>query len=382
MKRVLLVVLVGVGAAAWLARPRAPDSSTTALTVSIDAAGTRTDLGGGSGLTLGAAIHVGNLAVWPVHGPTRDDLDGFLTLQEAQQAERVEIREIGADAGHDSRSAPERARATVETIEIASAAEQPILIPGGTVIRGGKQDRQIAEDTVIAPRTTVRVRTFCIERGRWSAHRDGVSTEGRFRPSRYVASSPIRFEAQYNRDQGRVWSRVARSNDGGSSGRSARTSSLFETLDDGRAAIAEQRARVEREIRTHFASFDSVTGFAYAVNGTPVSVRTFADPHLFRQHFPTFVASIAIEAEVARDASSEHRASTDDVIALVAAIDRARPRLVETDAGNRNRIRATDAGAGSECFVRSGGDWIPISRDWTARPRPVSEPRHLSRLRR
>jgi hypothetical protein len=43
-----------------------------------------------------------------------------------------------------------------------------------------------------------------------------------------------------------------------------------------------------------------VVGFAYAIDGKPVSVRTFAHPRLLKQHFEGFVKAFCLEADLAQ----------------------------------------------------------------------------------
>ena len=61
--------------------------------------------------------------------------------------------------------------------------------------RGGKQDRQIAQDFVIGAKETVDVQAFCVEHGRWNPERDGKSTGGSFSASGMLAPSSVRVRS-------------------------------------------------------------------------------------------------------------------------------------------------------------------------------------------
>ena len=70
--------------------------------------------------------------------------------------------------------------ATVNQLVIASTADLPILVTAGTILKGGKQDRQLGQDLLVAAGATVPVDAFCVERGRWNGVREGQSTDGVF----------------------------------------------------------------------------------------------------------------------------------------------------------------------------------------------------------
>ena len=57
---------------------------------------------------------------------------------------------------------------------IQNKGKLPILVLAGTIVKGGKQDRQIGEDFVVPRDKQVDVSAFCVEQGRWNGTRVAV----------------------------------------------------------------------------------------------------------------------------------------------------------------------------------------------------------------
>ena len=92
---------------------------------------------------LGEPIQVENLTVWPVLTDTPVETGEILSLHEAQEKGLVKIREKGA--GRDGRGD----QATVSKLVVENLSDRPVLVTAGTIVKGGKQDRQLGQDLVI-----------------------------------------------------------------------------------------------------------------------------------------------------------------------------------------------------------------------------------------
>jgi hypothetical protein len=377
-------------------------------------------------LTLEAPVTVGNLTVWPVRTERPLDLGEFLTLEEALQEGVAEVREVGAPGGdaqvhveeaQRDESAPEAASpqqaldedvqtleqlvqsldldaAVVNTLVVENKGDLPILVCAGTVVKGGKQDRQIGQDFVIQAKSTTPVDAFCVEQGRWQSDRLGAETAGKFEVLDGVATAKVRAKGQYEKDQGGVWQEVrilkhSTANYGNaafwsrddpeatiavgegvevSQAAALESSSYAVAFDVNAAASAEDLKRCEDAVRKHFADHEGAVGFAYAINGKPVAVRTFAHPRLLAKQLKSFVRGMATEALLARPAEAPPAASAADVVALVKHISGAAEKVASTAALNRNGVRTSDAGFNGNCYVTDeAGRQVAITRDWTAK---------------
>ncbi|MCK6458973.1 MAG: hypothetical protein L6Q95_03670 [Planctomycetes bacterium] len=379
---------------------------------------------------LAAPVTVGNLTVWPVRTDRPLDLGEFLTLEEALAKGAAEVREIGgAAAAQTAQQCEEPARvpagepaqrreptrtlqtegqtleqvaqqleelgqleqqaaqnaggATVGTLVVENRGDLPILVCAGTVVKGGNQDRQIGQDFVIKARSETPVDAFCVEQGRWQAARLGEDTGGKFQVLDGMATAKVRAKGQYEKDQGGVWQEVGEAREAivrmhfntqvvavnaTPSVPAGDSTSYAVAFDANAEASKEELSRCEDAVKKHFAADDGAVGFAYAINGRPVAVRTFAHPRLLGKHLDDFVRGMATEALLAKTDAPGKPADPRDVVALVAKISTSGETVAETRALNKNGIRLHDAGYNANCYVADkDGNLAPLTQDWTAK---------------
>jgi hypothetical protein len=258
----MLILLVTNGCRSKKTPPVAPTDLTLEKMELLDT--------GQEKLRIGAPEAFGNLAVFPVFSSTQHDIGPVLALQDALAKGVAEVREVGA-GGENVESA---GGATVNKLVIENKGDLPVYALAGTVVKGGNQDRQIAQDFVIAKKSTVPVDAFCVEQGRWTGERNGVATQGKFRTLDQLATAKVRAAGQHKSDQSQVWSEVAKVN--AANGKQAPSGSLLASLDDGE--IARRRAALADRVASKLRSLepgDKLVGFGYAVNGSVKGVRWF-----------------------------------------------------------------------------------------------------------
>ncbi|MHC4472622.1 MAG: ARPP-1 family domain-containing protein [Planctomycetota bacterium] len=362
--------------------------------------------------TLGAPVVVENLTVWPVFTDEPLDVGEFLTLKEAVDEEVAEVREAGVgqnDAiglgrvvrGEDGRERTEdvsielpqqgRGGATVGTLVIENRGDVPILVCAGTIVQGGNQDRQIAQDFVIEAKATVPVDAFCVEQGRWSSTRLGSATNLQFLVNTAQATPSVRAAGQFSNSQDFVWSEVAKVKaktafklkyavdsdvealDLENLRAHEDSTSLAVMLDASKEGAGKDLDAIVGKVDAHFAALGAEpVGFAYAVNGKPVNVRTFAHHRVFAKQFPAFVRTMATEAYLVRGEKDAPVARAEDVVAMVREINEARESVSPTSAGNVNGVRRADVGYGANCYFWSrpdekGKERVALTRDWTSK---------------
>ena len=146
------------------------------------------------------------------------------------------------------------------------------------------------------------------------------------------------------------------------------------------AKLASDREAAMAKVLEHFRRLGTTAwppvGFAYAVEGQPMTVRAFAHRRLLESQLEGFAQAMCLEAELAartRGAEAKAPASVTaaDVIALVRSINEAEEKLQRTNAANFNRYRVADAGFNGACILTDGeygvGPDTVITVDWTAR---------------
>ncbi len=336
---------------------------------------------------LGDAIALGNLSVFPVYAKSPVDLGEFTTLERAISANEAEVRELGSD-GAQAHAGDPLGAAQVNTLVVQNKGKRSILVLAGTVVKGGKQDRQIAEDFVVEAGKTVDVAAFCVEQGRWNGTRDGKSTGGRFVAHKTLALSKLREAGAYEGNQSQVWAEVGKVN--AAHAKDAPSSTLMASADD--PALAQKRAQLAGSAARALGSVkhaSHVVGVAYAVEGEVLGVRWFAGPKLFELYRDTLLESAAFEAITAEaeakasgKASKTTPAKAADVSGFVARMESETVSEQKARHGQVGAKKKADAGYASELSVElpaaSPGakpKAAPVTKDYLRRSAPKPQPR-------
>lgn len=335
---------------------------------------------------LGDAIAIGNLSVFPVYAKSPVDLGEFTTLERAISANEAEVRELGSEAGRADSGDPLGA-AQVNTLVVQNKGKRSILVLAGTVVKGGKQDRQIAEDFVVEAGKTVDVAAFCVEQGRWNGTRDGKATGGRFVAHKTLALGKVREAGAYEGNQSQVWAEVGKAN--AAHAKHAPSSTLMASADD--PALAKKRSELASSAARALGSVkhrSHVVGVAYAVEGEVLGVRWFAGPKLFDLYRDTLLESAAFEAITAEaeakasgKASKTTPAKAADVSGFVARMESESVSEQKARHGQVGAKKKADAGYASELSLEmpaaSPGakpKAAPVTKDYLRRTTPKPQP--------
>jgi len=356
---VTLVTAIALAACARSASPPAPRPlpAVEAVEKPCTASGER---------AIGEGHVIGNLVVYPITSCARDDGEPIVTLDEALAKGWASVRETEGGG-------------SVNTLVIENKGAVPVFVLAGTILRGGKQDRQIGQDYLIGPKEKSDVDAFCVEHGRWNDKREGEKTGGEFRVADVLATAKVRSAGQYEKDQSKVWSKVAGTNKAHDKAPASET--LLATVDDAtvvkeREALAE---RVEQALAT-VAPRTSIVGFAYAVDGAVRGARWFAHHRLYAMHEKKLLRSVALEGVTAsaearaagktekQAAAPPPRSAVEDFIAGVEKADVKEER--ETKADNVNEYKESAKAFGSSTKMKSakpGAAKKALSADVTAK---------------
>jgi hypothetical protein len=118
---------------------------------------------------------------------------GYLSLGQAMQQKKVVVKELGGRTGPDKRY-----------LKLVNRSKYTIVAQAGELLKGGKQDRAIAQTTLIAPgRKGEAVDVFCIEKMRW---------DNKAQPFYHAGSSErhLRRQIDVRRAQPPVWQEIDR----------------------------------------------------------------------------------------------------------------------------------------------------------------------------
>jgi len=297
-------------------------------------------------LYLSAPVVIDNVTVWPVYSRKPPQAVGdYTTLDQAQKQNLAFVRETGATAQANAAAngavAPAAAQPAVQVappiqnravepqqigqqqeraqqqaiqqlqgeiegevnqLVIENKGEKAILVLAGTIVKGGKQDRQIAQDFIIPPGQTMPVAAFCIEHGRWTGSREGAQTNGHFQAQGVLANKEVRDKAQFKNSQQEVWDNVSTANLANS--KSPKTGTLLATVEETDKDALARRERIKKAVGDKLnelsQSADAPVGLAYAVDGKIREIRSFAHPKILGQYRETLLNTIAIEGDQAQ----------------------------------------------------------------------------------
>jgi hypothetical protein len=233
-----------------------------------------------------------NLAIFLVHAkdvkePALSEAEGtkFITLQEALEQKKATVSETG----------------TVNNLVIENVADDVhIYIQSGDVVRGGKQDRTIGNDYVIAPKSgKIPLSSFCVESGRWRQR--GSEKADEFSASHNaLPSKGLKAAANYSRSQSTVWQEVADiqnklSDKLGKSVRSEQSASSLELTLDNKEVKKASQEYIDALSRPVDGRKD-VVGYVCAINGKLNTADVYGSAELFKKLWPKLLQACSVEA--------------------------------------------------------------------------------------
>jgi hypothetical protein len=264
------------------------------------AAQTRARAASGASITLEGPFTHDNLAVYVIRGAS-GDARAYLTLDQGLAARTVEVRERGAGAGQD--------QATVNSLEIENKSDKWLFLHAGDIVKGGKQDRTIMTDVLLAPHSKSQsIDAFCVEQGRWTPSGDGLAFKAN--PG-IVAGTSLKRAIQSEKNQSRVWQEVANAEGRAvtmaraagapipaaaalSSTRTYNAIAENSTLKGGRGAYVNA---LLPSLRKH----KDAIGLAVAINGKVTAADVYGSASLFEALSGKLLESYALEALLARE---------------------------------------------------------------------------------
>jgi hypothetical protein len=231
-------------------------------------------------------------------GAATGDL-GCLTLEDALKSGAVKVSEKAEGA-------------EVNELQIENSGDKPIYLQAGDTVKGGQQDRTIAVDTILPPKSGKRtIDAFCVEPGRWSSRdSQGVASGAVFalsEESAPVATKEQKLAVRLSKSQDDVWEAgkkvnqdlVNRANESPQQNLSVTTlseakNSYVEAVEDPAVAkkVNETVAALSKIVDGH----PDAVGAAFCVNGKVQNIEIYAASGLFRKLWPKLLRAAAVEA--------------------------------------------------------------------------------------
>ena len=285
----------------------------------------RTDL---NGWRLAEPVTYENLTIFPVASHQAGETGGFVTLDEALASGDAVVTEQGGEIIRRKRDGRPMiypgGGASVNQLVLINRGKRPLVLLAGELVSGGKQDRIIAKDRIVAPGADpLPLDVFCVEHGRWSSGSQFASAKIMVHPS-------VREKAAVDQKQTEVWAAVRSGTTAGASPAAAAPRISSRSLDAAiGGARTESYAKIYQstslgvpietfveEIERRFARAaanlkgERVVGVVVAYGGEVAWSDIFASPALFERYRAKLFRSYVVEA-LARPQTKE-RASLED----------------------------------------------------------------------
>lgn len=226
---------------------------------------------------FGEIIADGGLQLAPVYKNDSAISGPLLSLSQAFADGQAQIRETG----------------NVNSLEIENLSDHPLILLGGEIVEGGLQDRAIASDIVVPPKSSVRVGAFCVEKGRWSPL--AGTDNSQFKPSGVFLDGDARAAGQSGgaaqSNQLAVWEQVSKALS--SLGVEAPTGNYREVAKSGAVIASRERAA---HFKRKIADDRRAIGLAVGYRGAVQKIETFADPELFATYRDQLIDSYVATA--------------------------------------------------------------------------------------
>jgi hypothetical protein len=183
----------------------------------------------------------------------------------------------------------------VNRLFVENISSDTIIILGEEVVRGGKQDRMIAQDFMVLPHSgKLDIAVYCVEHGRW-ADSEAVAD---FKIAMDVAPNKVRRATKADAPQEKVWDKVAHLN------RDLDVSAPTEALASG---VAD--SKMEESIQPYKKQLEkidwpeSVVGVMAVMGTETVGLDVFAQHQLFIKYYPSLLSSYCSDAYALRDSA-------------------------------------------------------------------------------
>ena len=232
----------------------------------------------------------------------------------------------------------------------------------GDIVKGGQQDRMLATDFIVPPRSgKMPIGAFCVESGRW-AKRAGERAEV-FGSSAEVASTKeLKLAAKRAKSQGEVWENVKVAQDNLSQNVGATVNS---PVSASSLQLAVENEKVRETADAYIKALNQipdgkndVIGYVFAINGKVNSADVYGSSALFKKLWPKLLKANAVEAIAGLRKEEFKPASAEAVSAFL--VDAERGRASEKDVTRRVKLvtREDDKNVFFETVDAREGAWV------------------------
>lgn len=259
-----------------------------------------------------------NLSVYLIRGEDQVSRE-YISLEEAMDHGNIALHETG-DVGE---------------LSADNKSNKHIFIMSGDIVKGGKQDRTIAEDIILKPGAKkVPLKSFCVEQSRWQQR--GSENVAEFSSSKKILSNKnLKIAAREKKQQSEVWNEVSSFQEkaGENINKDVKSqvsaTSLQLTLEDKDLQLTAKE--YIEAIEPFFEGKTDVLGFVFCVNGKISTTDYFGNAKLFAKLRAKLLESAANEAVFQYQEKQEQVApSVKDIATFMSSAEKGEERVTDT----------------------------------------------------
>lgn len=203
------------------------------------------------------------------------NLGNYTTLETALAHSKIKVEET-ANGG------------AVNTLKFSNISKDTIIIGMGDIVKGGKQDRVISKDTIIAPGQVINLNVYCVEHGRWSAGSSGYT----FNVYHSNINNYVRKSIVKDKSQSKVWQDVATLNSSFNTQTSTGTYTAITQSEAYNKELSEYKDALIKLINKDTA----IVGLVAVTGDKIIGCDIFGTPQLFRSNVKNLLNSYVSEA--------------------------------------------------------------------------------------
>ena len=236
-----------------------------------------------------------NLRLFPIYANdtfmnAHKDLGKYISLQKALEGKKVNITETGSGTHSNAEYS---GGATVNTLQIENTSNDTIFLMAGEIVKGGQQDRVLAQDMIIAPNTGKQnLSVFCVEHGRWSYTNESKQAGNKFYGYSKAAGNGIRKTAVVEKNQQGVWDKVA---DVTKKNEAASETGTYTALDTSKKYNEALKGYTDY-FKTAMKGKGNVIGVVACSGDKVIGCDMFATPVMFSEHLDALLNAYTTEA--------------------------------------------------------------------------------------
>jgi len=202
----------------------------------------------------------------------------YHTLEKALLSKKLTIKEVSSSG-------------TVNTLEVENKGKDTVMIMMGDVLKGGKQDRVVQEDYLIAPGKKKSISVFCVEQGRWSSDERGAAEFDTYHSN---VSGDVKKVILKDKNQQAVWQKVDEINTKNKTTTSSGTYTAISENKDNKKTIEDLLAKFQKE----FENEKDLVGLLAVTDDRIIGCEIFATNELMKSNLKNILKSFITDAVI------------------------------------------------------------------------------------